>query len=163
MGKRADFSPMARSPRANHASGVHASGQSCTVRRFMRTACSGTGLFYPNRALNGIWRLPPNGESKSLRIGVRVRTDSGRPVLTGAGAGLGLAIVPAFAAFDARLRGELVPVLTEYALRGGQVSILPRKSIRSSARMHVLLAFLAEEVGHCAGQDLALIERGILP
>ncbi|WP_230942482.1 LysR family transcriptional regulator [Burkholderia stagnalis] len=121
------------------------------------------GLIYLNREPNGMWCLPVDGEPKSFRIGTRMRTDSGHQLLAGAIAGLGLAILPTFLASDALLSGELVPVLSGYAPPGGHVSVVYRKSIRTSPRIHALLDFLTDAIGRPASWDVPLIERGILP
>ncbi|KOR21460.1 LysR family transcriptional regulator [Burkholderia cenocepacia] len=120
------------------------------------------GLVYLNREPNGMWTLPFGRESKSFRVRVRMRTDSGHQLLAGAMDGLGLAILPTFLASNALLSGELLPVLPDYAPAGGHISLLYRKSVRTPAKIQSLIRFLTEEIGHPTDWDAPLIERGIL-
>ncbi|WP_321967821.1 LysR family transcriptional regulator [Burkholderia cepacia] len=120
------------------------------------------GLIYLNREPNGMWSLPLDGEQKSFRIGMRMRTDSGYQLLASAIGGLGIAILPTFLASDALLAGDLVPVLSDYAPSGGQVSVVYHKSIRTPPKIHVLIDFLTESIGSPASWDIPLVQNGIL-
>jgi DNA-binding transcriptional LysR family regulator len=120
------------------------------------------GLIYYNREPNGMWSLPVDGRRQSFRIGTRMRTDSGHLLLEGARAGLGLAILPTFLAAEPMLAGELVAVLQPYSPSGGQISAVYRKTVRTPPKIHVLIDFLAEEVGHPSRWDADLKKAGLL-
>ena len=120
------------------------------------------GLIYYNREPNGMWSLLLDGRRQSFRIGVRMRTDSGHLLLESARAGLGLAILPTFLAAEPILAAELVPVLQAYSPSGGQISAVYRKTVRTSPRIHVLIDFLAAEIGHPARWDADLIAAGLI-
>jgi DNA-binding transcriptional LysR family regulator len=120
------------------------------------------GLVYYNREPNGMWSLPVEGRRQSFRIGTRMRTDSGHLLLEGARAGLGLAILPTFLAAGPMLAGELIAVLQPYSPSGGQISAVYRKTVRTPPKIHVLIDFLAEEIGHPAHWDTELIEAGLI-
>jgi DNA-binding transcriptional LysR family regulator len=120
------------------------------------------GLIYYNREPNGMWSLPVDGKRQSFRIGARLRTDSGHLLLEGARAGLGLAILPTFLAVEPLLNGELVPVLQAYSPSGGQISAVYRKTVRTPPKIHVLIEFLADEIGHPARWDADLMAAGVI-
>jgi DNA-binding transcriptional LysR family regulator len=120
------------------------------------------GLIYYNREPNGMWSLPIDGKRQSFRIGTRMRTDSGHLLLEGTRAGLGLAILPTFLAAEPILAGELVPVLQAYSPSGGQISAVYRKTGRTPPKIHVLIEFLAEQVGHPAHWDANLVSAGLI-
>jgi DNA-binding transcriptional LysR family regulator len=120
------------------------------------------GLIYYNREPNGMWSLPFEGRRQSFRIGTRMRTDSGHLLLEGARAGLGLAILPTFLAAEPMLAGELVAVLQAYSPSGGQISAVYRKTVRTPPKIHVLIEFLADEIGHPSRWDTRLVEAGLI-
>ncbi|KSP83151.1 LysR family transcriptional regulator [Pseudomonas aeruginosa] len=120
------------------------------------------GLVYYHREPGGMLSLPLDGQQASFRVRVRMRTDSGHQLLEGARAGLGLAILPSFLAADALLAGELLPVLEAYTPSGGHVSVVYRKTRKTSQKILALGRFLEEEIGDPAPWDRLLIERGLL-
>jgi DNA-binding transcriptional LysR family regulator len=120
------------------------------------------GLIYYNREPNGMWSLPFEGRRQSFRIGTRMRTDSGHLLLEGARAGLGLAILPTFLAAGPMLAGELVAVLQEYSPSGGQISAVYRKTVRTPPKIHVLIEYLADEIGDPSRWDTELITAGLI-
>jgi DNA-binding transcriptional LysR family regulator len=120
------------------------------------------GLIYYNREPNGMWSLPLDGKRQSFRIGTRMRTDSGHLLLEGARAGLGLAILPTFLAAEPMLAGELVAVLQGYSPSGGQISAVYRKTVRTPPKIHVLIEFLADEIGHPSRWDAELMQAGLI-
>ncbi|TDG06562.1 LysR family transcriptional regulator [Paraburkholderia guartelaensis] len=120
------------------------------------------GLVYYNREPNGMWSLPLDGRRQSFRIGTRMRTDSGHLLLEGARAGLGLAILPTFLAAGPMLAGELVAVLQAYSPSGGQISAVYRKTVRTPPKIHVLIDFLADEIGHPSRWDAELMKAGLI-
>jgi len=105
------------------------------------------GLLYAHRESNGMWQLSVDGEMQSFRIRARMRTDNGYQMLDAARAGLGMVILPAFLAADAIAAGELVPVLSDFAPPGGQVSAVFRQSKRGSPKIQSLVKFVAERLG----------------
>jgi DNA-binding transcriptional LysR family regulator len=120
------------------------------------------GLIYYNREPNGMWSLPLDGRRQSFRIGTRMRTDSGHLLLEGARAGLGLAILPTFLAAEPMLAGELVAVLQAYSPSGGQISAVYRKTVRTPPKIHVLIDYLADEIGHPSRWDTELMKAGLI-
>ena len=105
------------------------------------------GLLYAHRESNGMWQLPVDGETQSFRIRARMRTDNGYQMLDAARAGLGLVILPTFLAADAIVAGELVPVLSDFAPSGGEVSAVFRQSKRGSPKIQSLVKFVSERLG----------------
>lgn len=106
------------------------------------------GLLYGNREPQSTWQLPAQGRVQSFRIRNRMRTDSGHQLLDAAKAGLGLAILPTFLAADAIASNELQIVMPAFSPSGGWVSAIYRKSHRASPKIHTLVNFLAEQIGH---------------
>jgi hypothetical protein len=93
---------------------------------------------------------------QSFRIRARMRTDNGYQMLDAARAGLGLVILPAFLVADAIVAGELVPVLSDFAPSGGQVSAVFRQSKRGSPKIQALVKFVAERLGHPPTWEVAI-------
>jgi DNA-binding transcriptional LysR family regulator len=117
------------------------------------------GLLYAHRESNGMWQLPVEGEMQSFRIRARVRTDNGYLMLDAARAGLGLVILPTFLAADAIVAGDLVPVLSDFAPSGGQVSAVFRQSKRGSPKIQALVKFVAERLGQPPVWELAIRDK----
>jgi DNA-binding transcriptional LysR family regulator len=121
------------------------------------------GVLYTYRESNGTWQLPVDGEMQSFRIRARMRTDNGYQMLDSARAGLGLVILPTFLAADAIAAGELVPVLSDFAPPGGQVSAVFRQSKRGSPKIQSLIKFVAERLGQPPVWELAIRDKVDVP
>lgn len=108
-----------------------------------------TGVFYSNREKNSsIWHLPVDGQVSAFRIGMRLRTDNGFQLLQAAKAGLGLAILPTFLAYEALADRQLQIVLPAYAPTGSQIALVYRQSKRTSPKIQALYEFLRQEINN---------------
>ena len=117
------------------------------------------GLLYAHGESHAMWHLNVAGEMQSFRIRARMRTDNGYQMLDAARAGLGLVILPTFLAADAIVARELVPVLTDFAPPGGQVSAVFRQSKRGSPKIQALVGFVAERLGQPPVWELAIRDK----
>ena len=107
------------------------------------------GMFYSNREKSsGIWHLPVDGDTRSFRIGTRLRTDNGFQLLQSAQAGLGLAILPTFLAHEALASGQLQIVLAQHAPANSHIALVYRQSKRASPKIHALYRFLMREINN---------------
>jgi DNA-binding transcriptional LysR family regulator len=104
-------------------------------------------MLYVNREPHGMWTLPVNNTLESFRVRCRMRTNNGHQLMEAAKAGMGLAILPTFLAAQAIVAGELEEVLAPYAPRGGNISVVYRRSQRASPKLNALINFLIEQIG----------------
>ncbi len=105
-------------------------------------------IHYVNREPHGTWTLPVNAGLESFRVRGRMRTNSGHQLMAAARAGLGLTILPTFLAAPDIVSGELVEVLAPHAPRGGNISMVYRRSQRASPKLQALADFLGERLGN---------------
>ncbi|KKC45488.1 LysR family transcriptional regulator [Acinetobacter sp. V2] len=106
------------------------------------------GLLYMARESHGMLQLPVNGEYQSFRIRTAMRTDSAHQLLEAAKAGLGLAILPGFIAAPAICDQSLKVVLPEFCPSGGDISVVYKRSLRASPKIHAISNFLIEKIGN---------------
>ncbi|MHC8410751.1 LysR family transcriptional regulator [Pseudomonas sp. Hz4] len=104
-------------------------------------------MLYVNREPLGRWTLPVNNTLESFPVRCRMRTNNGHQLMEAAKAGMGLAILPTFLAAPDIVAGELEEVLAPYAPRGGNFSMVYRRSQRASPKLQALINFLIEQIG----------------
>lgn len=100
------------------------------------------GLLYTNVAPGDVWRFVIDGEVRTIRLPVRLRSDNGDMLLSAAAAGMGLARLPAFITSKAVASGEVVPVLEACNSTSPLCAVMPPGRART-ARVRALVDFLA--------------------
>jgi DNA-binding transcriptional LysR family regulator len=105
-------------------------------------------LFYTNAALTAEWRFR-HSNAPGVRVGVtgKIRSNNGEALREMARAGLGIAVLPTFAASEAIGDGSLVVVLEDWSLAevGLYAVMLPGRA--TTARIRALVDFLAARFG----------------
>ncbi|ESQ79083.1 LysR family transcriptional regulator [Asticcacaulis sp. YBE204] len=99
-------------------------------------------LLYTNVAPGDVWKFVIDGEVRTIRLPVRLRTDSGEMLLRAAVAGLGVARLPAFITSSAVASGAVVPVLTAHNTTSPLCAVMPPGRAKT-ARVRALVDFLA--------------------
>lgn len=97
------------------------------------------GLHFSLREPHLMWQLERGGEQGSYRVGLRMRSNNGEFLQQAALAGLGLAILPTFMAAPHLLSGRLRPVLTDYGLAGGTISVVFANDKQPSVKLRALI------------------------
>lgn len=102
-------------------------------------------MVYSNAPDRGRWTCKDErGASHTIEVPVTLSSNSGEHLCAAAAAGLGIALQPTFIAFDAIVRGELVPILTDFhwPVSTGYAIYPPTRHL--SHRVRAFIDFLAE-------------------
>jgi DNA-binding transcriptional LysR family regulator len=113
-------------------------------------------LFCTHRDVHGSWALTVDDRVETFRLRRRMRVNCGLQLLEATKAGLGLAVMPVFLAADALAAGQLCAVLNSYVPRGGNISLLYRRSQRVPLKLEALSNFLTEQIGNPPSWELKL-------
>jgi DNA-binding transcriptional LysR family regulator len=103
------------------------------------------GLAYSNLAHPGVWSYHDrSGRAASVKIPVRLKANNGDFLLRAAVAGEGVIMHPTFYLHEAVGRGELVPLLTDYAWPEISAYALYPQTRHLSPRVRAFVDYLAE-------------------
>lgn len=103
-----------------------------------------TGLGY-SYAESHYWHFADNdGSDIAVRINERMRANNGDVLLKAAIDGLGIVMTPSFIGNDAIQQGQLIPVLTGYALSAGAIYAIYPKQRYLPQRTRSLIDYLVE-------------------
>lgn len=101
-------------------------------------------LIYSNRTVAEQWRL---GDRAAAGLNPRLKANNGEALCAAAEAGLGLAVLPTFIAGPAVMRGTLRMVLANVPLEESGVHAVYLPSRHLSAKVRLLVDFLASHFG----------------
>lgn len=90
------------------------------------------------------WRLIRDGVSVQAKVTPVLASDNAEVLREAAMKGLGIALLPVFIVNDALARGELVPVLSDYAPPAIYITLLYPPNRHLSQRLRVLIEFLQD-------------------
>ena len=105
------------------------------------------GLYYANLQASEMWRYVIDGQSRSVKVPVRLRADNGDMLLKAALRGLGIARIPAFLAEAAIHSGGLEVLLVDFGDNESPLSALLPPGRSTTARVRALIDFLALRFG----------------
>ena len=88
-----------------------------------------------------------DGNSRSVRVPVRLRANNGDALLQAAISGLGITVMPTFIGHDALVQGLLRPILTSYSLPTETAYVIYPSQHYLPQRIRVLIDLLVESFG----------------
>lgn len=101
------------------------------------------GIYYTNTNPTGLWSYKVDGELRSVKVPVRLRTDNGEMQLKAALCGLGIAHLPTFIVGDAIQSGQVEVVLADYESGHADINAVMPPALAGTARIRALVDFLA--------------------
>lgn len=109
---------------------------------------------------NEVWRFQDGRKTITVRPNGRFKADAGPALLAGVVAGLGVAMLPTFLAGPAIERGEVVPLLLDYASwEGGLYIVRPPPASHMPAKVRALTELLLERFGGEPFWDVCAMRR----
>lgn len=88
------------------------------------------------------WRFFDGEKISTPKVTSRFTMNSGQAMLAAAQEGAGITLQPIFQVTDVLAEGKMVPILQEYSLPAVDLYMLYRPSLRNTARLTALLAFV---------------------
>ena len=108
------------------------------------------------------WPFRIGGRDVEITPTARIVADVGDAVMTALVAGGGIGVAPPYIAASYVARGELVPILTHFAVQRSSITALWPESRRGSPNVKAFLAFLGEVFPASTPWD-QILARGHLP
>jgi len=105
---------------------------------------SHSALIYSSVQGNDVWRVrAPGGDTVTVRVGGRLRSNNLSAVLAAARAGLGIAALPWYVAFDSVSSGAVVQVLPGHDLPEQEIHAVYPSPKLVPAKVQAFIAFLS--------------------